>query len=977
MAGDDGNSGGGAVSPGALSALLRELAAAPPAVVAAEGPRGAGLEPHLHAGAVLVQRFELLRELGQGGFGLVWEAQDRKLGRRVALKFVRPLTVQEFPHERLLAEGEAVARLSHPNIVTLHDVGRSEHGAYLVLELLQGRTLAEWLSEGALPVRGAVHVAAETANGLAHAHAQGVVHRDLKPANVFLCDDGRVKVLDFGLAHFFGQRRVSGGTPAYMAPEQWRGAPEDERTDVFALGLILHQMVAGDLPFPNAHEWLQGSGEVPLLDIPEAPELAVLVRRMLAKDPVERPRDAIEILPALVTLARKLERGGGPNIVSSAAMDDRLRQVRVRWAIEQGLPGVIALADRGLYAEAVALAERIEAIVPTDARLAALWPGMSRLFDVETIPAGAEVHVREYSSPETAWRYLGHSPIQGRRLPLGMYCWKVQKDGFATVVRAHGWMRPVGEMRVALNVRLDDAAIVPAGTVRVDGGMTLAQFPGLDHLPPLRLGEYLIDRTEVTNREFKRFVDAGGYRNDALWKQPFVDGGRPIPRAEAMALFRDRTGRPGPATWQSGDYPDGQGDLPVTGVSWYEAAAFAAFVGKELPTVYQWSHAAGPELSAIVVPQSNFGGKSLAAVANSPGVGPFGTYDMAGNAKEWCWNSSGTERYILGGAWDEPSYMFSDADAQPPLSRAPNFGFRLVKRLDGETDPATYAPLRKEFRDYRKEQPVDRDVADGFIRGYAYERAALDPTIDGVDETSDRWRKEKVSFKAAYGAERIPAYLFTPRHVAPPHQVVIFFPGSNVIYQRSSENLDYMWIVAPIIKSGRALLVPVYKSTYERGDELADDLPKPTAAYREHVVMWARDLGRSIDYVESRHDLDPARVALYGFSWGTQLAPIFLAVEKRIRAAVLVGGGLAMQACAPDADPFNFAPRVSQPVLMVNGRYDFFFPVETSQVPMFQSIGTRTDDKRHVIFEAGHLPPNDLLIKEVLDWFDRYLGTIE
>src|SRR5206468_1865184 len=162
----------------------------------------------------------------------VYEAHDRESGRAVAFKAVKAGGKPDLREERLLREAEAAARLSHPNIVTLLDVGRCEQGPYLVLELLRGMPLATRLKQGALPVREALHMGVEVAKGVAHAHAQGVVHRDLTPGNVFLCDDGQVKVLDFGMAHAFGRRKVEGGTKAYMAPEQSRGAPEDERTDV-------------------------------------------------------------------------------------------------------------------------------------------------------------------------------------------------------------------------------------------------------------------------------------------------------------------------------------------------------------------------------------------------------------------------------------------------------------------------------------------------------------------------------------------------------------------------------------------------------------------------------------------------------------------------------------------------------------------------------------------------------------------------
>jgi TolB-like protein len=294
-----------APAPGALTALLLELAAVPPAP---EPPR-----PTLSPGA-LVGRFEVVREIARGAFGDVYEARDQELGRSVALKLILP--GRDPRGETLSAsEAEAVARLSHPNLVTLFDVGRWTGGPYLVFELLQGGTLEQRLLQGDLPVRETVHVAVEVARGLAHAHAEGVVHRDLKPANVFLAEDGKVKILDFGLAHALGRRRVSGGTPDYMAPEQWAEAPEDERTDVYALGVLLHRMLAGVHPFPAGEgRWSSGQPPAPRLEIAGFPDLGPLVARMLEPDPTDRPRDAREVLAILEPIEAALDGGSNPPV---------------------------------------------------------------------------------------------------------------------------------------------------------------------------------------------------------------------------------------------------------------------------------------------------------------------------------------------------------------------------------------------------------------------------------------------------------------------------------------------------------------------------------------------------------------------------------------------------------------------------------------------------------------------------------------
>jgi len=281
---------------GVLTRLLAEGAA--PADV---DPAGAALLPGAEVG-----RFVLEREIGRGGFGRVFEARDRELNRHVALKVLRPRPEALGAEGDLLRqEGEAAAQLTHENVVTVHELGRCEWGVYLVLELLEGETLAERLSRGPLPVDEAVRIAAGVASALAHAHARGVLHRDLKPSNVFLCKDGAPKVLDFGLARVFGGPSPAGGTPQYMAPEQWFDHPQDERTDLFSLGVLLFEALAGQRPFKMRDGLSSSLDPLPAPELPASAgprALRRLVARCLEKRPGERPAGAPEVLAALERL---------------------------------------------------------------------------------------------------------------------------------------------------------------------------------------------------------------------------------------------------------------------------------------------------------------------------------------------------------------------------------------------------------------------------------------------------------------------------------------------------------------------------------------------------------------------------------------------------------------------------------------------------------------------------------------------------
>ncbi len=329
-----------APEPGSISALLADLASTP------EVAAGVTWSPELRPGAV-VDRFELVRELGRGAFGVVFEARDTSLGRAVAFKVVRA-GLSGVAEDQLRREAETIARLAHPNLVTLYDFGSCAHGPYLVLELLRGQTLSAKLAKGPLSPSAAVAIAADVARGLAWAHAHGVVHRDLKPSNIFLVDGGGTKVLDFGLAQAFGRRRLGGGTPNCMAPEQWREAPEDERTDVFALGVVLFRMLTGQLPFPD-DEGLSvlGPTPAPRLTVPGHAELARLVARMLEKDAVRRPRDGATVLSGLLVVQAELAppEAGGP-----AAGSVRIQPAWRRWAAPALATAAALLLAAGLAA---------------------------------------------------------------------------------------------------------------------------------------------------------------------------------------------------------------------------------------------------------------------------------------------------------------------------------------------------------------------------------------------------------------------------------------------------------------------------------------------------------------------------------------------------------------------------------------------------------------------------------------------------
>jgi eukaryotic-like serine/threonine-protein kinase len=686
----------------------------------------------------------------------------------------------------------------------------------------------------------------------------------------------------------------------------------------------------------------------------------------------KHPRVAIPALILLLALVSLI--GGGIHHSS-----------KVRWARDQALPQIGKLIEQGKPGQAFALAVQAERYIPADPALARFWPDISWSDSIITSPPGASVYRRDYNSPNAPWEFAGLSPLLKGRFPAVDSSWKFELQGYTTLERATFPSGPI-------TVELHKDGEAPSGMVPVEfdqgpvengpwGLWGIAGIAGFQTLPAIRVGKFWIDKFEVTNREFKRFVDQGGYQKREYWKHEFQKNGHVLPWAEAMKLFVDKTNQPGPSTWIQGEYPQDEGEYPVTGVSWFEAEAYADFAGKSLPTVYHWAAAAYPTDSPSLIPASNFSGKGPSPAGAYHGMSRCGAYDMAGNVKEWCANEGTSgRRYILGGAWDEPAYIFNYPDARSPFERPPEYGFRCAVYVSNSKEAeAAGTPITVQLRNFGSEKPVSNQLFRAYKNQYSYDKTPLHAKVESVEQTGD-WRLEKVSFDAAYGGERITAYLLLPKAASPPFQVVVYFPGAAAAYLRSSEkgfpheltHFDF------IVKSGRAVLFPVFKGTFERDGGLNPTIywPNTSSTYRDNVIYWSKDLSRSIDYLETRHDINLNQLAYEGYSWGAAMGALLPAVETRFKALILINPGFWLQQQLPEVDQINFAPHVKAPVLMLNGRFDFLWPPRISQEPMFRLLGTPTEDKRRVVYDTGHNVPRTEMINESLNWLDKYLGPV-
>src|SRR5688572_7430681 len=263
-----------------------------------------------------VAHYEILSRLGGGGMGVVYKARDRKLDRHVALKFLpQQWSHDEGAKQRFLREAQAASATHHPNICTVHDIAAADDGQlFIVMGYYQGPTLKQRLEAGPLPVDEALDIATQVADGLAKAHAQGIVHRDIKPGNLIVTEDG-VRIVDFGLATFVDALQLTAqgstlGTAAYMSPEQARGEEADARTDVWALGVVLYEMLTGHVPFRGSH--------------PEA--VAYAIRHDAPASIREQRAEVAEEVEQLVF--RALHKSGAVRFSTARELARALRQIR-------------------------------------------------------------------------------------------------------------------------------------------------------------------------------------------------------------------------------------------------------------------------------------------------------------------------------------------------------------------------------------------------------------------------------------------------------------------------------------------------------------------------------------------------------------------------------------------------------------------------------------------------------------------------
>jgi len=607
--------------------------------------------------------------------------------------------------------------------------------------------------------------------------------------------------------------------------------------------------------------------------------------------------------------------------------------------------------------------------------LKSYYEKVTTLVDIYTTPIKVKVYLKVKNDTIEDWELLGISPLKNIRVPQKWLELKlVYKDNIFFT----------GTHPYYLNNN-DNVFILPKDDYKIDsnfvlflGKNTKLRFPGIDHLKNKKIGAYALSKYEVTNIEFQKFVKDSGYSKPEYWDFP-INIGTKTYDFNSVENFVGEFGKPGPSNWSYSKFPKGQEDFPVTGISWFEARAYARYVNMDIPNVYQWSNAANLGTSFRFVPKSNFSKSLLTSVGSIETNNGNNIFDIAGNVREWTINFSDSEKTnkaILGGCYLDDDYFFNDYVGQNAFNRSIGNGFRLVKNLDQYESFQNYADtsIYMKIRDYYSLPGVSEEVFKIYKKQFIDYNKNFNDTIINIPN-NEIYKVQRYEIPCVDGVEKMPGYIFYNSSIKPPYKPIIYFPGSNAIHLTNTDimiankldQFDYL------MEEGYAIIHPIYLSTYEREDELKSDYPTKTKQYKNHVINWGKEFKKTIDYIELREDLDIEYLSYYGVSWGGYMANILLAIDERVKAAVLNVAGLCFQETYEEIESYLYTPRIKCPIIMLNGKYDVFFPMETSQKPMYDLIGTETEHKKHYVYPSGHYVPKKELIAEHLNWLNKYL----
>ena len=593
----------------------------------------------------------------------------------------------------------------------------------------------------------------------------------------------------------------------------------------------------------------------------------------------------------------------------------------------------------------------------------------SKIF-INSNPSGSSVYEKSFYDDDSLWMYLGESPLMVN-FPGGPCLIKFEKIGYQSctdVILMNKSQEEIDTIRYTLlpeNEGFENMVFVKGQTIDPNLANT-------DFIESQNVGDFFIDKYEVTNEQYKKFIDDGGYGNRNYWPL-FEKDGQNISWEEGISQFKDLTGWPGPSQWIAGSYPEAEDpQYPVSGISWYEAAAYAKYMDKNLPTIYHWSSLIRNNFIPFQIQHSNVQGtkpKVEKVPVKNSGIGKYGVYGLFGNVREWIFNNVNGVNYILGGGANDPDWYVAKAFTANPWNRDEFTGFRCISY----TNESNKIQLEKSFEnipyDWSKEHPVGDDLFRHYAQYFNYEKIPVE--IKSRNSTTYKeWIREIITVNSPYGNPDLEIHIIYPNNSNPPYQSLIICPGTGMYRAQLSRIDNLISSFEFILRTGRAIVIPRYYGAWERGTYVSrtDNFNEWAIGAKYRVI----DVKRTIDYLEIRDDIDKNKIAYFGISEGSFQAPFLLATENRINLAILNAFGIEE---SPEDSIFahiNYLPRVKIPMLLFSGKFDLLWPYERQEL-FFNWLGTPEEQKKWICENGRHIIYGPKVQTETIQWLNEYL----
>ncbi len=642
--------------------------------------------------------------------------------------------------------------------------------------------------------------------------------------------------------------------------------------------------------------------------------------------------------------------------------------------INETIPQIIKLYDKGEINKVFLILKDLNQKYPSNEILKNYFDKSSKYVYLKTDKLDIDVSVK-YNG-DSLYYYLGKTPIDSFLVPnlWNSHNLKLEYNEllyFKESSDNHDYIFPDNDLNIPDNHK-----------VFLGRSFNRMWFQGLE-FNNINISPFSISKYEVSNEQYQKFVDDGGYDNPKYWDFPMNIGGIIHDFNSTTKKFVGKYGKSGPANWSYGKYPNGLENHPVTGINWFEARAYANYMGLDIPNVFQWLYASGAGVSGIydakVLNNSNFNSNQMRDVFDQRGSNEE-INNIAGNVKEWLTNPFGEnniEYSILGGSFLEPSYYYKNYSSLPPFDRSIGNGLRLINNLKKNRDESIDNKIIPDYyRDITKEPDVSDDVFELFKSQFDYKDYPLDTKIEISDSFQEGYTLETFSMDAPYKSkEKLHGYIIYSNQYKDKYDPVIIFPSASAIVRKTDESLtdNLLKNFKYLIDEGYAIIHPIYFNTYSRERIFNSWVPDESEEYKEMIIKMGMDYKRSLDYIETRNDFNFKNLSYYGYSLGSRYANYLLAIDLRVKSAFICSGGLRMQKPKKEIDEHYYLRRVKTPIFHIVGKLDGTLGYEDIFIPWKKLVGTNNENLITLELEGtGHGIPRDTIIKYHQSWIEKY-----